>query len=415
MKKVLLSLLLILVLLTSCDLTMMNAETSKPKIYYVGIGLDYKTWNRNKDATTGNSHLKNTKNDLKAITAQLEHLAKAYGYDYRFVTYDDFSSKKINSKNPEDFNYNFYFNVKTNEGPAIDKDGSEITDKEFFYCNIANGQKNTDGSDKHVRLDSFAKTFTDRIYNYLTDYGKDVPGKNDIVIFYYTGHGIENGLGPAVYYQTGNKSEKEICTCALYTPGKPTGKTAINVKDNYIMPLPYLYLEDMFFSRFEATVITLFDCCYSGYAVSNSDLGSIHNFGSSSLNVPTDQLEVPSINSIFNNTFNATFGDSAESKNIYPLTAAHPTQISFDQDCDIRDMRQKNYGAFTYQVLSYLDYNFDGTNTELPVGDVGNPTKPVYSINQMYNYVYEHLGHTTKTYATPNVTRSRFDHAIFFK
>ena len=398
MKKVLLSLLLILMLLTSCDLAMKNAPEVKPKIYFVGIGLDYKTWNRN-SVGIAVSALDNTENDLKAITAQFRQLAIDAGYEYRFVTYDDFASASYGPETDKKYQYRFMFNSYTG------KNGKDVEDEslQYVYKNIAH--TNQDGTPNEVKLYDFAEDFSSALNDRITNGGTETPTADDIMIFYYTGHGIENGLGPAIYYQTGlepNRLDEELMLpCASEESQKANG-------ENYIIPIPYLYLDKYVFSEYrDSTIITLFDCCYSGYAIDNSDLGSIENFKTNAFDrVRDDKREVPSINSIFTNTYNATFGDSPANKNIYHLTAAHATQVSFDKDMDSKRPNQDAYGAFTYQVLSYLDYDFDNNRA-------GNHRKKVYSINEMYAHVYNNISYDTKTYATPNVTRSRFDYAIF--
>lgn len=336
----------LLMILSSCDM-FVSPDSPKSDIYIVAIGLRYLP-------LQGSNVLDNTKNDIDGFVSQVVKLADMGGYDYRAVVYDDFSS----TEDKADFRFTSF--------------GSDAATKEksFEYMGNLSGEE-------------FAEVFLDELASTLTDDGRHVPRSDDLILLLFSGHGEENGIGPVVCYD----------------------------RNFSLGCLGYDKIERFFLDRFDSRAVAMYDCCYSGWAIGESELGDTRSYKETytAFGQRDDILTYPDIQKILGNALDATFDTGKIDRKRYYIAAAYDMQTSFDSDRNSTKPNQTEFGAFSYQMLSFLGYDMQNMEARTPT----EFEKKVVSVTDLFSYVDSNMSRTNRLYATPNITGTRYDMALF--
>lgn len=346
----------LLIILSSCDM-FVSPDSPKSDIYIVAIGLRYLPLH-------GGNVLDNTENDIGGFVSQVVKLADMGGYDYRAVVYDDFSS----TEDKADFKFTSFGSDAATE------------EKSFEYWGNLEGEE-------------FAEAFLDELTSTLTDGGRHVPGSDDLILLLFSGHGEENGIGPVVYYEK------------VYSLDYP------NLDSYSLGCLGYDKIERFFLDRFDSRAVAMYDCCYSGWAIGESELGDTRSYKETytAFGQRDDRLAYPDIPKILGNALDATFDTGKIDRKRYYIAAAHDTQTSFDSDRNSTKPNQTEFGAFSYQMLSFLGYDMRNMEARTPT----EFEKKVVSVTDLFSYVDSNMSRTNRLYATPNITGTRYDMALF--
>ena len=191
-------------------------------------------------------------------------------------------------------------------------------------------------------------------------------GNDDLVIFHYSGHGTESG--------------------------------ALVIDDD-----AYLELDELLYwmEGIKGKKLLILDSCYSGLAIEDSAVlagGESYSGGKlSSTSIITSAIA----------SFGLVFsGKLTGLDDIWVLAACTGEQTSWDS-WDTGESGQEDYGAFTYQVLKALGYDFGSSS---PSRD-GTGSITLY---QLYSKIMDNIPSDLKTIATPQVKLSLMDLALFY-
>lgn len=158
MRRLLPVLLIVLLLLSSCELE--DEAFNKGRKYIVAVGLDYKSNPRIQP-------LENTENDQKAVLAQLEALCLLEKSEYTLLSYHDYDSREGDPI--------FTFEYRNSEGES----DSWLLEYE------------------QEEPERIREAFLEEISNALERDGR--PGKDDKIILYFACH-ADQDTGPAIFH-----------------------------------------------------------------------------------------------------------------------------------------------------------------------------------------------------------------------
>ena len=345
-------LLLIALLLSSCDIFMDEPEDSG-RNYLIAIGMGYMQNPRI-------SRLNNTYNDFRGIVEQFETLSELAGKDYEVTTFSDFASR--------DGKIVFGFDHRTScigDGPIFNPDTERMRKPEILPID-----ETSRDTIRTSLVDDLIKVFE----------STSTPTEDDTIIFYYTGHGTAKG-GPVFHHS----DSKDI----VYTD--------FSMKD----------IEERFFSRYESRIIVILDCCYSGRWVDNSELGSTLQFQENMDRDGNSEYRMTGFN--IADGFEKGFDESRPLPRIIYLTACSGDQMSYDYDPYLNGWNSDRYGAFTYQVLKCWGYDTEAMASSFPISRKGQSI----SVGDMYRYIRDNMSSANREKSTPSITRSRYDVTLF--
>lgn len=270
MKRLIPLILMIITLLTSCELAYKDV---KPEIYLVAVGLGYE-----KDAATT---LYGAKNDQKALVSQFEAMAAAAG------------------------NAIYTFNIT---------DYAEVTAPASMPVSGSSTKEYIKSAFSQVKADSRSE---------------------DILIFYYAGHGLQGSDG---------MNGKLVFSNSFTDTGT----------DDYSMTVDELSTE---LSAISCRKVVILDSCFSGAHVDNSF-------------------------NTFENALKSLFTQSGEA-DTWIITAASESEQSYE-DSNKRFLPViEAHGFFTYTLLSYFGYDFTTETASTAAGS--------YSIDQAAEYVRNNI------------------------
>lgn len=321
MKRLLTFLIPFLLLFSSCDYFIAHPDQERPKIYMFSIGLGYGTGPEN-------NVLENTLSDSDAMAKEIEALAKSYELEYEILSFRDDFNKGSSSWQ---FTIERFSSSGTNEVlPFIPLERDDVSD-EFISFLRSSLEGEVDG--------------------------------NDIMIFYFSGHGEDYSGGLYVYHYEDEDGYKY------------TAMPAHTVID--------------FIKSFPSSTLMILDSCYSGVYVEENDVANLND----------------GIEAILEAFANSTGKESGNFKD-FAITAAHNT-VSYDNDPYQGTEGAGRHGAFTYQVLSYLGYDFEHEEGVITNG------KRTICLSEMYRHVMDNISWQIRLGATPNVCHTRYDLVLF--
>lgn len=334
MKKTIILLIFLIVITTiSCD----NQIKTNGRVIFISVVSDYTNTEVNK--------LPNTPNDQAALAGQIEKLAKNNVEMYLFRVENGKTFYAANIPSVDDL---FSYEIETvNTGNMTAK-----RIKSLF-------------NENHEKYWSFTNVI-DTIENLNA-------GKDDLIIFHYSGHGMEDG------------------TLALDLKDQNKNQLGVN---NLLYSLCN-YNKD-------AIKLMLIDSCYSGNYIKPTILSSI------------DKIEVKdskgyysgsSIGESISNSLEVALGnDTYGTPRVYIMAAASKGQESFDS-LNNGEKNQNLYGAFTFYLLQAL--GFDTANT---VPTRSNKEITFYSL---YSDIWKAFPSSSKKNQTPRASLSPIDIVLF--
>ena len=312
MRKMILTFIAAVILLSSCSLS--PSVEIEPKLYMVAMGIGY-------DKTESILPLDCTKGDMNAITEQIRLMVGGM-MDYEIVTYSD------------------------------EEDG--------FTLRVSSSQ---DPQEKVIPVlrdpvDEILKSFSDEA------------DENDLVIFYYAGHG-EDVTGDLVYHYRYGTNDYE----------------SLSVRD----------LNDDILSKIKGRKLLILDSCYSGNFIEEGDLEPTHSYDGKG------NLESFDLFSSIRLSFEALNSDAPAKPESYVLSAASDVQSSYEN-------KTLGHGYFTYALLSYLGYD---TESETATYDA-RFTNDVITVQGLYEGIVENFPFKEEyKNSTPSITPSRYDMVLF--
>ncbi len=327
-------------LLCSCE---SDIET-KGRTIVVSVASDYTDTN----ATT----LNNPPNDQAALIGQIAALAKG---DVEIHTF------RVENGN------RYYF-------------PPEIAENAFVFGEVKAAPIGNNKSTKRIQLKEEMKDKKDikedwNLNNVLKFIQKLDAGKDDLIIFHYSGHGDTDGSLVTVVDENYTLVDKVgtnniIQTLSAYNP--------------------------------EAVKVMLIDACYSGNYIKDGVLAS------------ADKIEIEDRKEIYTGTsikdtlegsLSIAFGkDSYGTPNLYVLAAASKNQEAADY-LDNGERNQEYYGAFSFYLLRALGFDTAGTK---PV----ESTKEI-TLYSLYEDIWNSFPSSKKEEQTPRVTLSPIDVVLF--
>ncbi|HIV99401.1 MAG TPA: caspase family protein [Candidatus Ornithospirochaeta avicola] len=324
MKKIFF-ILLALVFVSSCSFAPLE-ETSGRKYHIISIAASYEK------AGEKINTLKATVPDQEKLTAQLELVFSSLGYEYDVFEYNDEMNEDYI------FSYRYY----------------SSSDKEENIKPFNPGKKTEEASE---------------LFEIIKD--KVKADKDDVIIFYYAGHGTENG-DLAFYYDNSSEHSYSIMTVRM--------------------------LLDDFLSSYDCTKLVILDSCYSGTFVENSSLESVFTYTEKDGEWITDSF--PDIGSLIAGSFTSTFMSNAkDEKRTYILSGSSEKQLSYEST------KEDGHGFLTIAVLEALGYNRE---TE----KVGYPRWKSLSCAELYRMTLDNMGSDILS-QSPLFSSSRFDTMLF--
>ena len=323
MKRIML-LILTIAALTSCEYFIMPQIDMEPKLYMLAIGVGYEH--------SAINPLSYTKSDMKAITSQMETLL--YGkMDYEILTLSDESDGFVLKR---------YEPMKEVRLKTYDK--NKLISKEEF---------------KEIFTEGFTST----------------PEENDILLFYYAGHG-DTDTGSLVYtYRYGNLMDYDT----------------ISSRDLY----------DDVLSLFNSRKLVILDSCYSGTFIEEGSLASTIFYSGKDAEETFSRFD---LFSSIGDSFSSLNSGNSSKPDIFVITAAGSDQLSYENVNGIR------HGLFTYALLAYLDYDLDAEEARYTT----KFDQSVISVSDLYNGIVDN--YPVKNYyrkSTTNTTPSKYDMVIF--
>ena len=222
----------------------------------------------------------------------------------------------------------------------------------------------TGGIDREVFSPMDVENVDDELLAALDASFSTTPMEGDIFILYYAGHGEDGTGAPVIYYEEND--------------GKMNYKT-----------LPLRKLIDYVQSH-NSNTLMIMDSCYSGMAVEEDEIGDL-----------LDPITA------FGNLFSEITGKENAKFKDFVITAAHYNQLSYDSDPYIGKDGSDRHGAFTYQVLKYLGYDFESES-----GVYGNNNRTI-TVSGMYESALDGISSQMKLLMMPDARKTRYDLVLF--
>lgn len=391
-RKILLILLSVLVLFTSCDLTM--KEGPKPKMYLIANGLGYQSL-YGTSLENDDGHVVPL-NDTRGIVYQFIELCKAAGNEYEIIWYSDDIAKADRPVNDVGrFTLTHYSSrMEGPTGPAV-----HIAEK---Y-----------GLGNSLELNPAA--FEEAFFQEIASMWDEAPTSKDLILFYFSGHGLDSLSdevegGPVLFYSS---------TDVLYNIG------GIQVSRPTLMDFVALNYEILFrhMDLYPCRQLFLLDCCYSGASIENKSqflprddnelgytLGFIEHYQG---RVRNDIYSSFLVDVVFLDSWKHTFSGTYGKPKRMVINASTYAQQSLNADAYIDEPGILNYGGFTYRLLKYLGYeitsNPQNDRAQVPYKLLGEAV----TATGMMNSVFDNISFTLKEQSTPNMTRSSYDMLIW--
>ena len=335
--------LLSLTLLFSCD---GNISSGKGRTILISVASDYT------DSDQNTPRLGNTPNDQAAIVGQISELAKGNIEVYvfrvdngrRYAISPDSFSKEI-------FEYGKLADIEDR------KNGLSLARTKRILVNEENVQY-------------FPRwTFSD----VLKTIERLNAGKDDLIIFHYSGHGASDG------------------SLLSYS----NDKTSDIVGTNNIINTLCAYNK-------EAVKVMLIDSCFSGTYIKDTILSSTNKL---EIEGKKDIYKGSSIIEALIGSFEVALGkDTYGTPNLFVLSASTNRQESFD-GINNGDENQQYYGAFSFYLLRALGFDTSGS-------------KPAYTSKEitfanLYHEIWTSFPLSTKKEQTPLATPTPLDVVLF--
>ncbi len=330
-------------LLFSCELFYPKQEEERT-IHIITMGFSYVNLDGN--------ILENTLRDQHGMTEQLIALAESSCCNWNVIEFND-------GKYEKGWTY-----------PQYDGGNNPIWRGLGYRCysNTEYGQAKTYTAIKENDEEGVKNAIADVLRENL-----DVK-ENDLLFFYYSGHGDADGLVIPYYGMAG------------YTYLSP--ETLFGIMDD-----------------FDCFQMLLIDCCYSGVFIQDGDLEGTIGYDRS------EELDKQTVLNPFDIIANAFIKGFEKGKDGYPkrftISAASKNQKSLDSDQHANHDYARYYGAFTIWALDYLGYDFEHFSGAYRVHG-----KDLTAAG-LYEHAYENLTKYTRMTATPNVTASRYNLVLF--
>lgn len=381
-QKLTVLLLAILLLFTSCDL--MLSENKKGKIYLICCGLGY-------EGGTDNQALINPLNDADALISEFKALCEAGGYEYEIVHYtDDVSKNGLAYDNDNRFVFKHY----SNESP-------DISDRTMYLYPTPSP------SPDKLNADYLTSQFLGTLDKMLEP---SMPTNDDLLIFFYSGHG-EDSLahtpskpsGPVAYYQTYCIRDKEG-----------------NIEKSFINDFSAISYDSILnhLDKYKGRQLVILDCCYSGASTYNpeeylhrddNELGYSVSFYNHSDNPREDWKEIFNVSTFMEDSWNKTFDGTGGKPRRFIINSCTYAQLSMNADFWIGEPFAEDYGGLSYRLLKYLGYD-----VENKIPGISKELKgKVISVTGIFRGIYDNISRTLLKTATPNMTRTSYDMAIW--
>ncbi len=324
MRKALL-IILSAIMLFSCEY--FYSEKANAKLYMIAMGIGYKH-------TTSISTLDYTSSDAAAVSEQIRNIVDGR-MDYEIYTYTD------------------------------TENGFEVS------LMASTGDK-----------DVYLKFETNPSLNEISELFEDIlgsSGEEDLIIFYYAGHGVED-TGDLVYsYEYNSGSYNTISV-----------RTMLD--------------DDGLLSPYSARKLIILDSCYSGVFIEEGDLASTNTYKEKTIKDDDySYLEFYNLIKSVKLSFETLNSSNSAMPEAYVLSASSADQMAYEAS-------SLEHGYFTYSLLSYLDYDLaedEATHTS----KFNNRT---VSVTDLYNGVINAFPSTSYyKIATPTMTPSRYDMILF--
>ncbi len=321
MKKALV-ILISIIALAGCEYFYEDGIKKEPKLYMFAIGIGYdKDYNKI-------SNLKAARGDAYAMTEQIAHIVEGK-MDYEIMLFTD---------EEEGFRLSSVTPLSTEK---IYSYGKEMINKEKLS--------------RIINEESFSSA----------------PDEEDIVIFYYAGHGEE---------RTGN-----LVYSYSYESGKYSDST-MSARDLY----------DDFLSQWEGRKLIILDSCYSGNFIEDGDLAESVKFEDGK-NKGYDLSKALTL------SFNSLSSNESAKTDCYVLSAAHKDQLAYEAE-------SLKHGYFTYAILDYFGYDFENEEAVYTT----KFDKKSIRVEDLYEAAIDHYPYKNSLkISSPSTTLSRFDMVIF--
>ena len=325
MRKLVLFLTL-LVSLTSCEYFISPGIQVEPKLYMVAIGVGYE-----RHGTI--NELKFTKNDLEDLTGQIRNLVDGK-MEYEILRFSDCSDNEDEA---------FVLKRETSQHNGIEtlKYGKED------FCN------------PYAFFDTLAEAFT------------TMPEKDDIIIFYYAGHGDEETGNLVYYYDSLSKDYQTISQRELF---------------------------DSFLSRWQARRLVILDSCFSGNFIEEGDLASTLFYSGKD-----SELTFNLSSSLSSSFASLSLGNKAK-PDVFVISGSGYVQSTYENVAGIE------HGIFTYALLKYLDYDEEMDEASFTTKFEGR----TISVKDLYDGLIKNFPFKEfYRISTPNTTPSKLDLTVF--
>ena len=388
-RKITLLLLSVLILFTSCDLTM--KEGPKPKMYLIANGLGYQglygTSLENDDG-----HVVPL-NDTRGIVYQFIELCKAAGNEYEIIWYTD----------------------------DLERSGRAVNDTgRFTFTHYSSRQEGPTGPAVHIaerhglgnELELDPSAFEEAFFSEIESMWEEAPTSNDLMLFYFSGHGIDSLSdavegGPALFYSS---------TDMLYSDGVERPTLVDFVALNYGILFRHM-------DEYPCRQLFIIDCCYSGASIENRSeflprddnelgytLGFLEHYQG---NVRNDLYSAFLIDIVFMDSWKHTFSGTYGKPRRMVINASTYAQQSLNADAYLDEPGILNYGGFTYRLLKYLGYEITSDpqhdRAQVPYDLMGQAV----TATGLMNSVFDNISFSLKEQSTPNMTRSSYDMLIW--
>ena len=318
--------LLSLCLNLSCELT---NNQSPGRIILIGVGLDY--LNEDDEVNpdiNGNAGLENPPNDIREVAYTLSILASESGKNFLFIPFIQQIGITTPDQNyPNDDNLELLFD--------------NLKDRENISANVYDG----DFDREEFNLTSEYSTFGNKITNF------EPLSENDIVIFYYSGHGNEYSNGDLRLPKEKNEQDRE------------------SVK------LSWLYDK---LTSLDSKILAVLDSCGSGSFISES---------STTINSVTTSF-VDTGPALFEQYFNYE-SDNIVRDNLYVLSSTKAGKLSFDT----RTLGVNHPNSiFSYYFLRSLGYeNESETEIGTVTDNIPSLVNGKITIDNIYGYIKDNI------------------------
>ena len=319
--------LLSLCLFMSCELIY---EQTPGRIILIGVGLDY----MNSDGSSetfldDNEGLPNPPNDIRELAYVFSHFASESNKEFIYIPM--IQQYMINSIPPSN-----YPNKSNLEALFLDLLNNDDIDAKVY---------DGDFDEDDYTLESEYSTFGSEVSSI------DPISENDILIFYYSGHGNESDDG------------------ALRLP-----KDA-DEQDRESIELSWFY---NYFSLFDCKVLVVLDSCGSGSFIMDSN---------STVNTITTSF-VDTLPSLYDKYFTYK-NDNIVINDIYAMASTRPDELSFDT----RTLGVNHPNSiFSYYFLRALGYE---NNSDVKIGSINDKISALengkITIDNIYEYIYDNI------------------------